>query len=419
MIADGIEGFRGKRVMLLQGPVGPFFNRLARDLTAVGAQVHKINFNAGDWLFYPSGIAYRGTMEAWPSWLADRLRTLNIDVVLLFGDCRPIHRAAHRVATRLGIEIGVFEEGYFRPDYVTLERDGVNANSGLPKTPDAYRAKAPKPAPRMAVQKAYWRMVFYGFLYFTIGGFGNLLFPHYRHHRPLLIREMFPWLRSPLRKQWYRWKERGIEARLAGEWSGRFFFVPLQVYNDSQVTHHADVGGVRGFIAMTIASFARHAPRDTLLVFKHHPMDRGYVDYAAHVADHATRAGIDGRVIYIHDQNTPLLISHARGVVVINSTVGLSALGQSIPTKVVGTALYDIAGLTYQGSLDRFWAAAPDARPDSDLYRNFRNQLVLRTQINGSFYRRLVLPGSATGLVWHARTEPPVEAQPLPRVAAR
>lgn len=44
------SGFASKRVLLLQGPVGPFFWNLAKDLRSVGATVFKFNFNAGDWL---------------------------------------------------------------------------------------------------------------------------------------------------------------------------------------------------------------------------------------------------------------------------------------------------------------------------------------------------------------------------------
>ena len=67
MIAEGINAFRNKRILLLQGPLGPFFRRLASDLEGVGAEVFKVNFNGGDWLFYPSkSINYRGGIEDWP-----------------------------------------------------------------------------------------------------------------------------------------------------------------------------------------------------------------------------------------------------------------------------------------------------------------------------------------------------------------
>ena len=63
-------------------------------------------------------------------------------------------------------------------------------------------------------------------------------------------------------------------------------------------------------------------------------------------------------------------------------------------------ALYDMPGLTWQGTLDDFWCAAPAAKPDRGLYQNFRSHLVATTQLNGSFYKPMKLAGSCTGLVW-------------------
>ena len=52
MNAELLERFSGKRVLLLQGPMGPFFARFARFLDAHDQQVRKINFTGGDALFY-------------------------------------------------------------------------------------------------------------------------------------------------------------------------------------------------------------------------------------------------------------------------------------------------------------------------------------------------------------------------------
>ena len=402
MINKGLGGFAGKRVLLLQGPVGPFFARFARDLRDVGAEVFKVNFNAGDWFFYPGGaMNYRGTMEEWPQWLEEQLRRLRIDVVFLFGDCRPIHRAAHASATALGLEVGVFEEGYVRPDYVTLERFGVNGYSRMPRAPEGYGGAVPRVAKPHAMGNAYWAMVRCGFLYYTIGSFGAPLFPHYVHHRRLSFLEALPWIRSAWRKHWFKWKERGLQDRLTTDFSRSFYLAPLQVFNDAQVTVHADgLDGVEHFIERALQSFARHAPQDTLLVFKHHPMDRGYRDYTRLVRARAREAGVADRVLYIHDQHLPSLLDHARGVVLVNSTVGMSALHHGAPTIVCGRALYDMPGLTYRGSLDDFWAAAPHSQPDSELYQRFRSRLISETQINGSFYRPLKQHGSRTWLAY-------------------
>ena len=417
MIAGGIEAFAGRNVLLLQGPVGPFFARFAHDLERVDARVHKVNFNGGDALFHPHGTAYRGTMGAWPEWLAAYIAAHSIDLVFLFGDCRPVHRAAHAVATRMGIEVGVFEEGYLRPDFITLERHGVNANSPHQPDPDALRAAPPRAIAVRSMPRSFWPMVLWGFLYFAAAALMRWRYPHYRHHRPITFAQALPWLRSPLRKAWYEIAERGMTGRLTGEWSGRFFLVPLQVHNDAQVHCHADTGGVPGFIVQTIASFARAAPPDTVLVFKHHPMDRGYCDYTGLIRRSARAARCAGRVVYIHDQHMPTILPHCRGTVVINSTAGLSAIGCGRPTKTVGTAIYDMPGLTWQGPLDRFWAEARDIAPDPVLHDRFRAELIVQTQINGNFYRRLDPAASATGLIWTA--QPPRRSGDVVRFPVR
>ena len=401
MISPGIQSFSGKRVLLLQGPIGPFFRHLTQDLRAVGATVFKINFNAGDWFFYPNdAFNYRGTMEDWPLWLEDLILRLNIDTVLLFGDCRPIHVAAHAIATRLKLDLGVFEEGYIRPDYITLERFGVNGHSNIPRQPEVYKKVSAPSARTQAVPKTYNLMVWYGFCYFTIGSFGKPWFIHYRHHRPMTILEALPWLRSAWRKFKYRWLEHGQQADLVKRWSNQYFLVPLQVFNDSQITVHANCINIRHFIKQTLNSFAAHAPAETLLVFKHHPMDRGYRDYSSLIRRLATRAGIAERVRYIHDQHLPTLLDHARGVVVVNSTVGFSALYHGTPTKTCGKAFYDMEGLTYQGSLADFWQQAAEIKPDMSLYKNVRNYVITRTQLNGSFYKKIDQAGSFSGIVF-------------------
>jgi capsular polysaccharide export protein len=108
---------------------------------AGAASVHKVNFNGGDQFFYARGaIRYRGTMEAWPSALSRLMSELQIDTVFLFGDCREIHRPVQAIARERGAEVWVFEEGYVRPDFVTLERSGVNNHSPAPRDPAFYNA---------------------------------------------------------------------------------------------------------------------------------------------------------------------------------------------------------------------------------------------------------------------------------------
>ncbi len=409
MISGGLAGFAGKHVLLLQGPLGPFFRRLGDDLRTAGARVTKINFNGGDWLFYPGqAVIYRRRLDEWPAFFQRFLAEQKVDVVMLFGDCRPIHRKAHEIALAHGVEICVFEEGYVRPDYVTLERLGVNGHSQVPRAPmfyrciPAYRAQDPLP-----VGNSFWHAAAWATLYYSASILGRPIFRHYLHHRPLGAREVLPWLRALWRKPLYAHRERGMQQRLETELSEKFFLVPLQVHCDAQVRVHSGYRSVEDFIRQTLRSFAAHAPADTHLVIKHHPMDRGYTDYGNSIALQARKLGVSNRVHYIHDQHLPTLLQHARGVVVINSTVGMSALHHRTPVKVTGSAIYDIRGLTYAGTLDNFWQAAAHTTVDHELYRRFHAYLVEHTQINGNFYKALAIPGSRAGLAWETLPEQP------------
>lgn len=402
MIGNGIYAFKDKRVLLLQGPLGPFFRRLAKDLEACGAEVFKVNFNGGDLFFYPVGaINFRGSLEEWPAFFEKMLADLKVDIVFLFGDCRPIHSAAHEIAKRLGVDIGVFEEGYIRPDHVTLERFGVNAFSQISRNPDFYLdAESVKHHPTEKVGNTFWYSALWALLYYLSGCILWPFFYRYRHHRPLSPLEVWPWVLSIFRKGYYAVKEYGTLTRLIGPLSKHFFLVPLQVHYDSQIHTHSSFDSVLKFIGEVVDSFAHNAPPDTVLVLKHHPMDRGYIDYSRVIHTHVQKYNLHGRCLYIHDQHLPDLLKKALGVVVINSTVGLSAIYHGTPVKVCGNAIYNIKGLTFQGTLEQFWNESLRGCPNPKLYVNFKNYLIRHTQLNGSFYKRLPKKKLRTGVNW-------------------
>lgn len=399
-MSHGLDVYRGKRVLLLQGPVGPFFWRLARDLRWAGARVCKVNFNGGDWLFYPLGaICFRGQMNEWPGFFKRLIEERKVDIVFFLGDCRPIHSVVRSIAARHGVEVGVFEEGYVRPDNITFEKSGVNGYSQIPAAPIFYLNNTCVSSLRVRpVGNTFPYMVLWAMLYYMAATLLFPLFRHYRHHRPLSLLEAFPWLRAVWRKGYFGFMERGVEERLSSSLSGEFFLVPLQVHNDAQVRVHSQFNAMQDFIRHVMKSFAANAPPSTVLVIKHHPLDRGYREYGRFIRHEAEVLGIAGRVIPVHDQHLPTLLDHACGVVVINSTVGLSSVIHGTPVKVCGRAIYDMQGLTFQGGLDAFWQAAAAERIDEELSGRFRAYLLRHTQLNGSFYKRMDIPGSYTGL---------------------
>jgi capsule polysaccharide modification protein KpsS len=385
--------------LLLQGPNGPFFARLARDLRAAGAMTTKVNFNAGDALFYrgPDVISFRDAMDRWPERCRQIMVEHQIDAVYLFGDQRPIHLAATKIARELGIAIWVFEEGYLRPDYVTAERNGVNGNSDLPRDAEHYLDRAPtlpEPPTPTPVGDTFWAQTGWTILSSIAKTFGWALYPRYVHHRRTnAFYGAFCYTRGALRKLRYKITERGVVENVIARNDGRFFVLPLQVYCDAQL-QHSDFPSMEAMIEHVVSTFAKATP-EAVLVVKHHPHDVPFRDYRRMLRRLAEQHGLGDRIVYIHDTHLPTLLRHARGVVTMNSTVGPSALFHKTPVKVLGRAIYDIAGMTFQGTLEQFFTEPGEV--DSALFTAFTNWLRVANQVNGSFYRRHD-PSTATGL---------------------
>ena len=396
-----LSELRCRHALLLQGPMGPFFGRLAADLRNQGIEVTKVHFNSGDELFYrrPGSLRFRGGAGEWPGYLKNLLRERGIDAVLLFGDCRPLHRAAIPVAREAGAEVWVFEEGYLRPDFITLEREGVNGHSRLPKDADFYRreaARLPLASAPQPVGPTFARAALYASLYSIALTVGRPRYPRYRHHRPLnAFFQAAAWSRGGARKVWHLWSEREAEALVAGPLRGRYFFVPLQVHLDAQITH-SSFRSIEDFLRRVVREFSESAALDCHLVVKHHPADRAYRDYSSLLRRLERRHNLGGRLHYLHDTHLPTLLKNACGTVTMNSTVGLSSLYHRTPVAVLGDAVYAFPEMTFSGPLADFFADPGEV--DSALVAAYCRYLRAANQINGSFYRRLPGTLSQTGL---------------------
>ncbi|MET4696586.1 capsule biosynthesis protein [Endozoicomonas lisbonensis] len=376
-------------VLFLQGPLGPFFRELAGAFTRAGYYTHKINFNGGD-RFYAgadSVVDYQGKPNDWPAFLQEYLLEHSIDAVFLLGDCRYYHRTAKPVCDQLGVAFMVFEEGYLRPNTITLEPHGVNALSRLDLSPQRLQQTTVKSVKTpVKIGNTMLRRTVYASLYYWAAQLSRRQFPHYIHHRASNpVKEGYCWLRGFARKWLVRPSDYLIKRQLTKTYSQRFFLVPLQVHDDSQKTYHSNFSSVESFISETIESFKSYAKPDQVLCFKHHPMDRGYTHYGRFIREKVRHTGLQDRVIYCHDVSLPELYRHTAGVVTVNSTVGVSAMLHGVPVKVTGRAMYDIQRLTHQGSLASFWRAPQPV--DRSLFAKFHSLLFEQTQVNGSFFK--------------------------------
>lgn len=385
-----MASLKGRQLLLLQGPAGPFFSRVAQQLRAAGARVTKVNFNGGEDFYYrgPEVVQFSRPLEEWPDFFEQLATERAIDGVILFGDCRPLHRAAIERARRRGIDVFVFEEGYLRPDFVTLEKGGVNGHSSMPRDPRHFDSVELTPEPEhQPIRHAFIKSALHTICYASATALARDRYPHYRHHRDIRpVAQARLWFRGTLRRVAHTLRDRALAKRLEGANMPPYFFVPLQVHLDSQLGH-SPFATVNQFIREVVTAFAQHAPRDHALLLKLHPMDRPYSDYSTDIEALRLEHGLGERLLYADVINLPAALRGARGTIVINSTVGLSSLTHGTPVKCLGQAVYDLPGLTHQGSLAEFLNQPGPV--DRALYKRFRQWLLEQNQLNGSVWSRL------------------------------
>ena len=379
-----------KKIVLLQGPVGGYFRYLHQCLEQSGFEVRRLVFNGGDIVFAlgsafdlvrPEATSYEQVIEeiihGWPA-----------DAVILFGDERPIHRAARQAANHAGVPVYCLEEGYLRPDYVTFELGGNNANSPLLATfdPDAALLEVPKVP---ALPNSTFAMARAAILYFGALRLSRPFFPRYRHHRERRLRSEFRyWTRSLWRRLMAQRHDRRFTAGLAAPEHPPFFVVALQVHDDMQLLRHGRAWSTRSFLEAVLQSFRRAAPADCHLVIKAHPLDVGYGHHKKNLRYLVEENDLGGRVVFL--QSGPLLpvVRHARGLVTVNSTAGIAALECGVPVLAFGNALYHARGLAEryhdEADIDTFWVAPPPV--DTDRAHRFNAHVRRHALVPGSFY---------------------------------
>jgi capsular polysaccharide export protein len=380
--------------LLLQGVSSPFFARLADALRANGHRVHKVNFSAGDFAYWfprKNCSHFRAELTRLPAFLESIWQRYEITDQILFGDRRPIHRAAVEKAERFGVRTHVFEEGYFRPFWVTLEREGVNGHSLLPRDPNWFRAAArhleeqPTEEPTR-FHSAFRKRAVYDVLYHVAGMFNPLLNPHYTNHASINAPlEYLGYILRFARLPFWRKRDAQLITRLCNESKKHpFFLLPLQLNTDAQIHHHSRFEHMQEVVEYVLESFAQHAPSESRILVKNHPLDMGLVNYPGYIKRLVDRLGLHGRVEYIETGNLQQAARGAAGTVTVNSTAGIVALENQRPTLCLSDPIYNLPGLTDQGDLDDFWLRP--MHPDRALFHAFRNVVTYATQINGGFY---------------------------------
>lgn len=379
-----------RRFLFLQGPISPFFSEVAAGLSARGHAVHRINLCLGDKLFWrhvpgaPKPVDFTARPKAWPGFIEAFLDQHGITDLVLLGEQRTYHRVAITTARQRGIAVTVTDFGYFRPDWITLERDGMGGDSRFPRDPDQILALARDLPPAELHEihtddfgrQARWDVLYH------VANLTLWPFSHYDSHQ----------LHHPLATYWgigrrllRRQTEREEGARALTAIRDRPFWVfAMQMETDFSVRAYSRFPDLDTPIAETLRSFAARAPAEAQMLVKVHPLDPCLKRWDRRIADMAKAAGLTGRVHVAHHGPMEAMLAAARGLVTINSTVGIKAVAMGCPVKALGKAVWDVPGLAHQGSLDAFWQHG--VPPEPRLRDAFLAALQASTQLRGVFY---------------------------------
>lgn len=359
-------------------------------------------FCPGDRLYWSRrlgpGLHYRGDPAGFPEFLKQTLVTTRATDVVMLGDGRQYHAVALSVLAESGAaRPWIVEHGYLRPGLIVVENEGIGARSAAPAI-FATLGDTSEDGPFSPPSSDVLPQSFLRYAALDIGfhmtnlAFGWLTHPKYVHHaldHP--IREYAGWvsrlLRFPVRNR----RTRDGLARILGH-PGAVFLLPLQLATDYQVRQHGTGMPLHETVAGIVESFARAAPAGALLAVKEHPLDNGLLDWHGLVSAAASRAGIADRVVMLAGGDIQALVSRSSGVVTVNSTVGLTALLAGTPCKVLGRAVYDLAGLTDPQPLDGFWSCP--LPPEPLLLARYAKFLRTRFHVVGAFDGRAARIGA-------------------------
>ncbi|MEE9388808.1 MAG: capsule biosynthesis protein CapA [Paracoccaceae bacterium] len=361
-------------------------------ITATGATVHRVGFNAGDAFFWRDQdryIAFNERPENWPGFLNNILENHGITDIVLYGDTRPIHASAVVAAKQQGLTVHVFEEGYLRPFWITYERGGSNGHSRLMDMSVAQMRENLSGTQAEAVQAPdHWgdmrEHIFYGALYHWFVMFRNRKYSHFRPHRSIPVSQEFQLYIKRLAMMPGHWLGRLRATRKIKRGGFPYHLALLQLEHDASFQNYSTFASMTDFLRLVIQEFDRGAPRHHHLVFKAHPLEDGRVPLQRDMGALAREFQVAERVHFVRGGKLAGLLDGARSAVAINSTSAQQALWRGLPLRAFGDAVYSKPEFVSQQPLAEFFS--DPARPDVAAYRDFRQYLLTTSQVAGGYY---------------------------------
>ena len=326
---------KGRKFVFLQGPSSLFFAHVARACQRHGADVCRIGFVPGDWLYWPRRnaryIPFRGAPEQFFDFFESYLESDCPTDVLMLGDARFYHKCAIRALRESNARATpwIIEHGYLRPNLISVETWGHGGRSSIPE--DWQRTEW-SVGPDMANRNwavSFMRYAMLDILYHLSNvGFGWIRYPRYQHYgltHPL--HEYSGWIVKGASLFRRRRIAESANARIA-ETVGNLFLFPLQLDGDFQLRDHGTGLTQLETLEEVIGSFSRNAQVADHLVVKTHPLDNGLRNWCRDIRRISEDFGVEDRIIFADAMDLQTILDNVRGVITINSTVGLTAVIQ-------------------------------------------------------------------------------------------
>ena len=313
-------------------------------------------------------------MARYISYLRNFLKEEKIDLVTMHNDLRWQHALSIQVCKELNLKYIVTERGIFRPNTITVDFKGVNANSSLPKNKEFYKkAKIHKKSlinyrlSKIIILKTNIKFVI--FILFSKIGQVLKINCQIKNKEHSFLKYMNIFVRQQV--NWRRSKNINLPRR--------YIFVPIQVNEDTQILVHSDFNNMQEFISK-VENDVYSLDSDLSLVFKIHPMESGAVRYK-----------FNDKSIVV-DTDIARLIKDSEFVVTINSTVGLEAIQLNKVVLVLGESFFKIDGIVICSSKDSFRddliriINKKIIIVDIESMNSFMEYLMYKYQVNGNLF---------------------------------